>query len=69
MAYGHTDDVPKTVDLEAKPTPESSSLPPNFIALQTAYIIPFRLRYRNFKTFVLYSLNQNSILLTEKNSS
>ncbi|MGY8767041.1 MAG: hypothetical protein ACKVH8_01255 [Pirellulales bacterium] len=28
MAYGHTDDVPNTVDPEAWPTPESSSLPP-----------------------------------------
>ncbi|MGY8768996.1 MAG: hypothetical protein ACKVH8_11300 [Pirellulales bacterium] len=28
MAYGHTDDVPKTVDLEAKPTPESSAVLP-----------------------------------------
>ncbi|MGY8769514.1 MAG: hypothetical protein ACKVH8_13930 [Pirellulales bacterium] len=29
MACGHTDDVPNTVDPEAWPTPESSSLPPN----------------------------------------
>ncbi|PHS00793.1 MAG: hypothetical protein COA78_23535 [Blastopirellula sp.] len=28
MAYGHTDDVPNTVDLEAQPTPESSAVLP-----------------------------------------
>ncbi|MGY8770206.1 MAG: hypothetical protein ACKVH8_17455 [Pirellulales bacterium] len=28
MAYGHTDDVPNTFDLEAQPTPESTSVPP-----------------------------------------
>ncbi|MGY8767056.1 MAG: hypothetical protein ACKVH8_01330 [Pirellulales bacterium] len=28
MAFGHTDDVPKTVDPEASPTPESSAVLP-----------------------------------------
>ncbi|MGY8770078.1 MAG: hypothetical protein ACKVH8_16800 [Pirellulales bacterium] len=35
MAFGHTDDVPNTVDLEAQPTPESSAVLPSIKAFGT----------------------------------
>jgi hypothetical protein len=40
MAYGHTDDVPNTFDLEAEPTPETSSVPPDFKVLYQKGLTP-----------------------------
>ncbi|PHS03115.1 MAG: hypothetical protein COA78_19040 [Blastopirellula sp.] len=62
MAYGHTDDVPNTFDLEAMPTPESSSLPPDVKLLYTMNLIPYFIKNAQLQNIRLGSANEHGCL-------